>query len=134
MTLRVYRDEYEASFLKQIEAGEIDGLSAIKEESTEKVLMVEGSMRDLTSLQCLMYRDEEAIKKLFSSYITTEQQLKKEKDMMVDAIRTMRDRLLSILALEKQTGRLFSQEQLSEMFDDMRIAYLALDKKFESIK
>ena len=70
MTHRLYKDEYNAEFLYQLEHDQIDGLMAT-DESTEKVLVICGTLEDLQKLSSLMYEnDEQKIKSVFPSFIT----------------------------------------------------------------
>lgn len=70
MTHRLYKDEYNAEFLYQLEHGQIVGLIAT-DESSDKVLVIEGTLEDLQKLASLMYTDDEKkIKDVFPSFVT----------------------------------------------------------------
>ena len=77
--LRVYRDEYNADFVKQIECGRIEGLTAV--DGNESVVFVRGTYEDLDKLMplCFVF-DPEMIQDVFPTYRTVA-----EIDEMIDA-------------------------------------------------
>lgn len=71
-THRLYKDEFSKEFVYQLEQGQIDGLMAT-DESSLKVLVIEGELEVLEKLGQIMYcEDEKKIKSVFPSYITKE--------------------------------------------------------------
>ena len=77
--LRVYRNEYNEDFLKQIECGRIEGLTAI--DGNETVVLVQGEYSELEKLMSLCFVfDPEMIQDVFPSYRTVA-----EIDEMIDA-------------------------------------------------
>lgn len=70
-THRLYIEEYDEEFVRQLINGKISGLQ-VTDESTEKVLVVVGSLEDLNKLAGLMYRNEHEIKAVFPDFLTVD--------------------------------------------------------------
>lgn len=71
-THRLYINEYNKELVKQISYNKIEGLYCT-DESTDKVLCIEGTLENLNKLSSLMYCDDFAqIKSIFPSFLTQE--------------------------------------------------------------
>ena len=95
MTHRLYKDEYNSELLYQLENDLIEGLMAT-DESTEKVLVIAGSLENLQKLASLMYEnDAQKIKSVFPSFVTQEDQERQQKDVFIHVIHKVK--LLCVL-------------------------------------
>ena len=126
MTHRLYKDEYNAEFLYQLEHDQIDGLMAT-DESTEKVLVICGTLEDLQKLSSLMYEnDEEKIKSVFPSFITKEDQERAEKQTFNQTYNELRDHLCKMIGLVRKTNHKSTKEFY--MMYDLYIQMMTLAK------
>lgn len=67
LTLRLYRNEYNSNFVRQIENNCIDGLTAV--DGNNDVVFIQGDITLLEQLQGLMYTDDEnTIQAVFPSF------------------------------------------------------------------
>lgn len=109
-THRLYKDEYNAELLYQIEHDFIFGLLAT-DESTEKVLVVAGSLENLLKLSSLMYEnDAQKIKSVFPSFVTKEDQERREKEIFMETYNSLRDNLCRMIAISSGTHHKNSRE------------------------
>ena len=116
MTHRLYKDEYNAEFLYQLEHDQIDGLMAT-DESTEKVLVICGTLEDLQKLSSLMYEnDEQKIKSVFPSFITKEDQERAEKQTFNQVYNELRDNLCKMIGMAHKTHHK-STKEFDMMYD-----------------
>ena len=116
MTHRLYKDEYNAEFLYQLEHDQIDGLMAT-DESTEKVLVICGTLEDLQKLSSLMYEnDDQKIKSVFPSFITKEDQERAEKQTFNKAYNELRDNLCKMIGMAHKTHHK-STKEFDMMYD-----------------
>ena len=121
MTHRLYKDEYNAEFLYQLEHDLIDGLMAT-DESTEKVLVVCGTLEDLQKLSSLMYEnDAQKIKSVFPSFVTKEDQERQEKEVFNKAYNELRDNLCKLISISQRTHHKTTKE-----FDMMHDVYVQM--------
>ena len=126
MTHRLYKDEYNAEFLYQLEHDQIDGLIAT-DESTEKVLVISGTLEDLQKLSSLMYEnDEQKIKSAFPSYITKTDQEQMEKSTFNQAYNELRDHLCKMIGLAHKTHHKSTKE--FDMMYDLYVQMMTLAK------
>ena len=103
MTHRLYKNEYNAELLYQLENDLIEGLMAT-DESTEKVLVVAGSLENLQKLASLMYEnDAQKIKSVFPTFVTQEDQDKMAKEVFSKAYNELRDNLCRIISVAQKT-------------------------------
>ena len=110
MTHRLYKDEYNDEFLYQLEHDQIDGLMAT-DESTEKVLVICGTLEDLQKLSSLMYEnDDQKIKSVFPSFITKEDQERAEKQTFNKAYNELRDNLCKMIRMAHKTHHKSTKE------------------------
>lgn len=116
MTHRLYKDEYNAEFLYQLEHDQIDGLMAT-DESTEKVLVICGTLENLQKLSSLMYEnDEQKIKSVFPSFITKEDQERAEKQTFNQVYNELRDNLCKMIGMAHKTHHK-STKEFDMMYD-----------------
>ena len=116
MTHRLYKDEYNAEFLYQIEHGQIEGLIAT-DESSDKVLVIAGTLEDLQKLASLMYEnDAEKIQEVFPSFITRDEQNEEQVKAFYAIYNELRDRMLQ-LAMKSQNTRYSDTKEMQMMYD-----------------
>ena len=116
MTHRLYKDEYNTEFLYQLEHDQIDDLMAT-DESTEKVLVICGTLEDLQKLSSLMYEnDDQKIKSVFPSFITKEDQERAEKQTFNKAYNELRDNLCKMIGMAHKTHHK-STKEFDMMYD-----------------
>ena len=68
---RLYVNEYNEEFVRQLQNNKIDGLFCT-DESTLDVLVIVGTLENLDKLAGLMYRSAEEIKAVFPDFLTAE--------------------------------------------------------------
>ena len=116
MTHRLYKDEYNAEFLYQIEHGQIEGLMAT-DESSDKVLVIEGTLEDLQKLASLMYEDNaEKIQEVFPSFITREEQNREQVRAFYAMYNELRDKMLQLYNKSEKT-RYSDTKEMQMMYD-----------------
>lgn len=116
MTHRLYKDEYNAEFLYQIEHGQIEGLMAT-DESSDKVLVIAGSLEDLQKLASLMYEDNaEKIQEVFPSFITREEQNNEQVRAFYAMYKELRDKMLQLYTKSGKT-RYSDTKEMQMMYD-----------------
>jgi hypothetical protein len=126
MTHRLYKDEYNAEFLYQLENDLIDGLMAT-DESTEKVLVISGTLEDLQKLSSLMYEnDAQKIKSVFPSFVTKEDQERQEKEVFNKAYNELRDNLCKLISISQRTHHKTTKE--FDMMHDVYVQMMVLAK------
>ena len=108
-THRLYINEYNEEFVKQLSWNKIDGLFCT-DESTDKVLAVVGTAEDLRKLAGLMFADENEIKAAFPSFVTKD-------DAEADCIKVinecydiLRDNIARMLCKYEHTSALTSMK------------------------
>ena len=102
-THRVYKDEYNAEFIYQLEKGNITGLLAT-DESSEKVLVVCGELETLQKLGEIMYVDNpEKIQEVFPSFVTKEDSDRRQKELFYQTYDQLRDNLCRIINMANAT-------------------------------
>ena len=120
-THRVYKDEYNAEFIYQLEKGNITGLLAT-DESSEKVLVVCGELETLQKLGEIMYVDNpEKIQEVFPSFVTKEDSDRRQKELFYQTYDQLRDNLCRIINMTKTTSYQDTKEfnLMYEMFCQM---------------
>ena len=116
MTHRLYKDEYNAEFLYQIEHGQIEGLIAT-DESSDKVLVIAGTLEDLQKLASLMYEnDAEKIQEVFPSFITREEQNREQVKAFYAMYNELRDKMLQLYNKSEKT-RYSDTKEMQMMYD-----------------
>ena len=116
MTHRLYKDEYNAEFLYQIEHGQIEGLIAT-DESSDKVLVIAGTLEDLQKLASLMYEnDAEKIQEVFPSFITREDQNREQVKAFYAMYNELRDKMLQLYNKSEKT-RYSDTKEMQMMYD-----------------
>lgn len=126
MTHRLYKDEYNSELLYQLENDLIEGLMAT-DESTEKVLVVAGSLENLQKLASLMYEnDAQKIKSVFPSFVTQEDQERQQKDVFKQAYNELRDNLCKMITLSQRTHNKDTKE--FDLMYDMYIQMMQLSR------
>ena len=68
---RLYVNEYDSEFVRQLINNKIDGLFCT-DESTNDVLVIVGTLENLDKLSGLMYRSAEEIKAVFPDFLTAD--------------------------------------------------------------
>lgn len=117
MTHRLYKDEYNAEFLYQIEHGQIEGLMAT-DESSDKVLVIAGTLEDLQKLASLMYEDNaEKIQEVFPSFITREEQNREQVRAFYAMYNELRDKMLQLYNKSEKTR--YSDTKEMQMMHDI---------------
>lgn len=122
MTLRIYKNEYEAAFLSFIRNGGIENCGLIEE--SEKVMTIAGNCNTLLKIQDLMFKDDETIKRYFENYMTSEDMFKRVQHMMEKQRRAMQNEILNALNLIKMYGRSDNARDYMSKVTDL---YLELD-------
>ena len=116
MTHRLYKDEYNAEFLYQIEHGQIEGLIAT-DESSDKVLVIAGTLEDLQKLASLMYEnDAEKIQEVFPSFITRDEQNEEQVKAFYAMYNELRDKMLQLYS-KSQNTRYSDTKEMQMMYD-----------------
>lgn len=124
MTHRLYKDEYNSELLYQLENDLIEGLMAT-DESTEKVLVIAGSLENLQKLASLMYEnDAQKIKSVFPSFVTQEDQDRQQKDVFKQAYNELRDNLCKMITLSQRTHNKDTKE--FDLMYDMYVQMMQL--------
>ena len=91
MSLRVYKDEYNASQLTYIR----DNFEVITE--SENVILISGSETRLEDLMSLTFSDDEKFKQLFNDYLTKEERIENTKKEIHHLADEFRNSLLNII-------------------------------------
>lgn len=116
MTHRLYKDEYNAEFLYQIEHGQIEGLIAT-DESLDKVLVIAGTLDNLQKLSSLMYEnDAEKIQEVFPSFITRDEQNREQVKAFYAMYNELRDKMLQLYS-KSQNTRYSDTKEMQMMYD-----------------
>lgn len=118
---RLYKDEYNAEFIYQLEKDNITGLLAT-DESTEKVLVIVGALEDLQKLGEIMYVDDHnKIKEVFPSFVTKEDQERREKELFYQTYDSLRNNLCKIISMSNRNRytKTSEFELMYEMFCKM---------------
>lgn len=102
-THRLYKDEFNAEFIYQLEKGNITGLLAT-DESSEKVLVIVGELENLEKLGHIMYcDDQEKIKSVFPSFVTKEDSDRRQKELFYQTYDQLRNNLIRIINMADTT-------------------------------
>ena len=102
-THRLYKDEFNAEFIYQLEKGNITGLLAT-DESSEKVLVICGELETLQKLGEIMYVDNpEKIQEVFPSFVTKEDSDRRQKELFYQTYDQLRDNLCRIINMANST-------------------------------
>ena len=102
-THRLYKNEYNAEFIYQLEKGNITGLLAT-DESSEKVLVVCGELETLQKLGEIMYVDNpEKIQEVFPSFVTKEDSDRRQKELFYQTYDQLRNNLIRIINMADTT-------------------------------
>lgn len=102
-THRLYKDEFNAEFIYQLEKGNITGLLAT-DESSEKVLVVCGELETLQKLGEIMYVDNpEKIQEVFPSFVTKEDSDRRQKELFYQTYDQLRDNLCRSINMANST-------------------------------
>ena len=126
MTYRLYKDEYNSELLYQLENDLIEGLMAT-DESTEKVLVISGTLEDLQKLASLMYEnDAQKIKSVFPTFVTQEDQERMQKDLFMQAFNELRDNLCKMIDVSKRTHNKDTKE--FDLMYDMCVQMMQLSR------
>ena len=126
MTHRLYKDEYNAELLYQLENDLIEGLMAT-DESTEKVLVIAGSLESLQKLASLMYEnDAQKIKSVFPTFVTQEDQERMQKDVFKNAYNELRDNLCKMIVISQKTHNKNTKE--FDLMYDMYVQMMQLSR------
>lgn len=126
MTHRLFKDEYNAELLYQLEHDLIDGLMAT-DESTEKVLVISGTLEDLQKLSSLMYEnDAQKIKSVFPSFVTQEDQDRLQKETFKKAYNELRDNICKMITLSQRTHNKDTKE--FDLMYDMYVQMMQLSR------
>jgi hypothetical protein len=113
---RLYKDEFNAEFVYQLEKGNIEGLTAT-DESSEKVLVIVGKLADLEKLGHIMYCNDEAkIKATFPSFVT-EQEFKDEQREVAERLYNTMLTEMAKLATKSLNVRHRSSQEYRIMYD-----------------
>lgn len=115
MSLRVYKDEYNASQLTYIR----DNFEIVTE--SENVILISGSEARLEDLMSLTFSTDENFKKLFNDYLTKEERIENTKKEIHHLADEFRKSLLEII----NTGIAGSK------FVELRKIYFSEIKKIE---
>lgn len=91
MSLRVYKDEYNASQLTYIR----DNFEIVTE--SENVILIAGSEARLEDLMSLTFSDDEKFKQLFNDYLTKEERIENTKKEIHHLADEFRKSLLEII-------------------------------------
>ena len=91
MSLRVYKDEYNASQLTYIR----DNFEVVTE--SENVIMISGSETRLEDLMSLTFSTDEKFKQLFNDYLTKEERIENTKKEIRHLADEFRNSLLEII-------------------------------------
>lgn len=123
LTHRLYIDEYNAEFVRQIINGQIDGIFCT-DESTDKILVITGSLENLTKISSLMYRDEADIKAAFPSFITQEEFNGFWLKAMRKSYEFIRDEMFFTIEKTHKTGYQLPGEwtKLHDVYVDLKMA------------
>lgn len=115
-TLNLYKDEFNAEFLYQINRGVIEGIKTTGFENS-KVIKVEGTAEDLERLgEVIFCDDEEKIKSVFPSFITKEDYKNREREVFAKTY----DNLLRELAGLAMMGCTYTTgEEFRILYDTM---------------
>lgn len=124
LTHRLYINEYNEEFVKQLSWNKIDGLFCT-DESTDSVLAIVGTAEDLRKLAGLMFADADAIKAAFPSFMTAD-------DAEADCIKVvnecydfLRDNITRILGKYDHTSALTSMKpEIWKAFDEIANFYV----------
>lgn len=123
-THRLYKDEYNAEFIYQLEKDNIVGLMAT-DESTEKVLVIAGELEQLQKLGEIMYcNDEKKIKSVFPSFVTKADQERREKEIFMQTFNGLRDNLCRMIEMSQTTHHRNTKEH--DMLYDMYCSMMEL--------
>lgn len=120
-THRLYKNEFNAEFIYQLEKGNITGLLAT-DESSEKVLVIEGEFETLQKLGEIMYvNDPEKIAEVFPGFITKEDSDRRQKELFYQTFDQLRNNLCRIINMTKTTSYQDTKEfnLMYEMFCQM---------------
>lgn len=102
-THRLYKDEFNAEFIYQLEKGNITGLLAT-DESSEKVLVICGELDQLQKLGEIMYCDShEKIQEVFPSFVTKEDSDRRQKELFYQTFDQLRNNLIRIINMADTT-------------------------------
>jgi hypothetical protein len=118
---RLYKDEFNAEFVYQLEKGNITGLLAT-DESSEKVLVIVGELETLQKLGEIMYvNDPEKIKEVFPSFVTKEDSDRRQKELFYQTFDLLRSNLCRIINMSNTTRYESTKEydMMYEMFCKM---------------
>ena len=91
MSLRVYKDEYNANQLRYIR----DNFEVVTE--TTDVILILGSSSRLEDLMSLTFSDDEKFKQLFNDYLTEEERVENTKNEIRHLADEFRNSLLKII-------------------------------------
>lgn len=109
-THRLYKDEFNAEFIYQLEKGNITGLLAT-DESSEKVLVICGELETLQKLGEIMYvNDPEKIQEVFPSFVTKEDSDRRQKELFYQTYDQLRNNLCRIINMANTTRYENTQE------------------------
>lgn len=120
-THRLYKDEFNAEFIYQLEKGNIIGLLAT-DESSEKVLVICGELEQLQKLGEIMYvNDPEKIAEVFPGFITKEDSDRRQKELFYQTFDQLRSNLCRIINMTNTTSYQDTKELnlMYEMFCQM---------------
>lgn len=115
MSLRVYKDEYNASQLTYIR----DNFEVVTE--SENVILISGCETRLKDLMSLTFSDDENFKKLFNDYLTKEERIENTKKEIHHLADEFRKSLLEII----------NNGIAGADFDELRKIYFNEIKKIE---
>lgn len=118
---RLYKDEFNEEFIHQLERGNIIGLHAT-DESSEKVLVIEGELETLQKLGEIMYvNDPEKIAEVFPGFITKEDSDRRQKELFYQTFDQLRSNLCRIINMTNTTSYQDTKEfnLMYEMFCKM---------------
>lgn len=102
-THRLYKDEYNAEFIYQLEKGNIAGFLAT-DESSEKVLVICGELEELQKLGEIMYcNSHEKIQEVFPSFVTKEDSDRRQKELFYQTYDQLRNNLCRIINMANAT-------------------------------
>lgn len=121
MTHRLYKDEYNGEFLRQLVRNRIPGLVATGEES-EKVMIVEGEVEDLRKLSSLMYANPTQIKAVFPDFVTEEEYKLNWDKAYSNAFEAVRKEIVHACRYSVTVGyeRTEAENELFNLFAEMR--------------
>lgn len=118
-THRLYKDEFNAEFIYQLEKGNITGLLAT-DESSEKVLVICGELDQLQKLGEIMYCDShEKIQEVFPSFVTKEDSDRRQKELFYQTFDQLRSNLCRIINMTNTTSYQDTKE-LNLMYEMLR--------------